>query len=118
MLSYWHIGKAIKTQVLQGDRAACGAGVLKQLAGRLTHDYGSGFSYSGLTRMAKLFDYLPDEPMIATLSQQLSWSHFVKLIKINDPTQRAFYFKPAHKGQVERFLKWLARYKHSDPTRP
>lgn len=91
VLSYWHIGKAIKTQVLQGERAAYGAGVLRQLAGRLTHDYGSGFSHSGLTRMAKLFDYLPDEQMVATLSQKLSWSHFVELIKIDDPTRRAFY---------------------------
>ena len=44
VLTYWHIGKAIKTQVLQRERAAYGAGVLKQLAERLTQDYGSGFS--------------------------------------------------------------------------
>lgn len=91
VLSYWHIGKAIKTRVLQGERAAYGAGVLKALAQRLTRDYGSGFSHSGLTRMAKLFDCLPDEHIVATLSQQLSWSHFVELIKIDDPTRRAFY---------------------------
>ena len=60
-------------------------------AERLTRDYGSGFSHSGLTRMAKLFDCLPDEQMVATLSQQLSWSHFVELIKIDDPTRLAFY---------------------------
>lgn len=91
VLTYWHIGKVIKSQVLQGERAAYGAGVLKQLAVRLTHDYGSGFSHSGLTRMAKLYDCLPDENIVATLSQQLSWSHFVELIKIDDPTQRRFY---------------------------
>lgn len=91
VLTYWHVGKAIKTQVLQGERAAYGAGVLKALAERLTRDYGSGFSPSGLTRMAKLFDCLPDEQIVATLSQQLSWSHFVELIKIDDPTRRAFY---------------------------
>ena len=91
VLTYWHIGKAIKTQVLQGERAAYGAGMLKQLAERLTRDYGSGFSHSGLTRMAKLFDYLPDEHLVATLSQQLSWSHFVELIKVDDSTKRMFY---------------------------
>ncbi len=42
-------------------------------------------------RRAKLFDCLPDERIVATLSQQLSWSHFVELIKIDDPTRRAFY---------------------------
>jgi predicted nuclease of restriction endonuclease-like (RecB) superfamily len=91
VLTYWHVGKTIKTQVLQGERATYGAGVLKQLAERLTRDYGSGFSPSGLTRMAKFFDYLPDENMVATLSQQLSWSHFVELIKIDDATKRSFY---------------------------
>ena len=93
VLTYWHVGKAIKLHVLQGTRAAYGASVLKALAARLTCDYGSGFSHSGLTRMAKLFDCLPDEQMVATLSQQLSWSHFVELIKIDDPTRRAFYIE-------------------------
>ncbi|WP_349744615.1 PDDEXK nuclease domain-containing protein [Roseateles cavernae] len=91
VLTYWSIGKTIQTEVLQGERARYGAGVLRQLAERLTQDYGSGFSYSGLTRMAKFFDYLPDEAIVATLSQQLSWSHFVEIIKLDDPTQRAFY---------------------------
>lgn len=91
VLTYWHIGKTIKTRVLQGARAAYGAGVLKTLAERLTRDYGSGFSHSGLTRMARFYDSLPDEQKVATLSQQLSWSHFVELIKIDDATRRAFY---------------------------
>ena len=52
VLSYWQIGKTIKTEVLQQERAQYGAGVLRQLAERLTGEYGSGFSYSGLTRMA------------------------------------------------------------------
>ena len=91
VLTYWHIGKTIKTELLQQARAPYGAGVLKQLAERLTRDYGSGFSHSGLTRMAKLYDQLPDLEMIATLSQQLSWSHFVELIKLDDNTKRAFY---------------------------
>lgn len=91
VLSYWYIGKTIRTKVLQGERGAYGAGILRQLAERLTRDYGSGFSHSGLTRMAKFFDCLPAEEIVATLSQQLSWSHFVELIKVDDPTKRAFY---------------------------
>ena len=80
VLSYWNIGRAIKTQVLQGQRVAHGAVVSKQLAERLTRDYGSGFSPSGPSRMAKLYDCLPDERIVATLSRQLSWSRFVGLI--------------------------------------
>lgn len=91
VLTYWRIGKTIKTEVLLHERAQYGAAVLKQLAERLTRDYGSGFSHSSLTRMAKFYDCLPEEPIVATLSQQLGWSHFVELIKIDDQTKRAFY---------------------------
>ncbi len=91
VLTYWHIGKTIKTEVLQQDRAPYGATVLRQLSERLTREFGSGFSHSGLTRMAKFYDCLPEEPTVATLSQQLSWSHFVELIKVDDGVKRAFY---------------------------
>ena len=91
VLTYWQIGKTIQTEVLQHERAQYGAGVLKQLAQRLTRDYGNGFSHSGLTRMAKFYGCLPEQDIVATLSQQLSWSHFVELIKVADPTKRAFY---------------------------
>ena len=53
---------------------AAATSVMVILAERLTRDYGSGFSHSGLTRMAKFYDCVPEEPIAATLSQQLSWS--------------------------------------------
>lgn len=93
VLTYWQIGKTIKTEVLDDDRAQYGAAILKQLAERLTHDYGNGFSYSSLTRMAKFYAILPEEGIVATLSQQLSWSHFVELIKIDDEIKREFYIQ-------------------------
>jgi len=49
------------------------------LAAQLTREYGNGFSHSSLTRMAKFYVYLPEQAIVATLSQQLSWSHFVEL---------------------------------------
>ena len=36
---------------------------------------------------------------IATLSQQLSWSHFVELIKLDDPTKRDFYIGMCAEGR-------------------
>lgn len=95
VLTYWHIGKTITTEVLFDGRAEYGAAVLKQLAIRLTHEYGSGFSYSGLTRMAKFYSVLPEQENVATLSQQLSWSHFVEIIKIDDASKREFYLRLA-----------------------
>ncbi len=93
VLTYWKIGKTIKTEVLDEGRARYGAGVLKQLAERLTRKYGNGFSHSSLTRMTKFYACLPDSSIVATVSQQLSWSHFVEIIKIEDEIKREFYLR-------------------------
>ena len=93
VLTYWQIGKTIKTEVLEEGRAQYGAAILKQLAERLTREYGNGFSHSSLTRMVKFFDCQPDRDIVVTLSQQLSWSHFVEIIKIEDEIKREFYIR-------------------------
>jgi hypothetical protein len=91
VLTYWQIGRTIRNELLDDARARYGAEVLKQLANRLQAEYGNGFSYSALTRMAKFYQASPDREIVATLSQQLSWSHFVELIKLDDPLKREFY---------------------------
>lgn len=91
VLTYWQIGKMIRTQLLENDRAEYGDATVKRLAQRLQIDYGSGFSYSSLTRMRKFFEFVSDQSIVATLSQQLSWSHFVELLKVDDPLKREFY---------------------------
>lgn len=93
VLTYWQIGKTIKTEVLDEGRAQYGATLLKQLAERLTREFGNGFSHSSLTRMAKFYSCLPEQEIVATLSQQLSWSHFVEIIKIEDGIKREFYIR-------------------------
>jgi DUF1016 N-terminal domain len=76
VLTYWQIGKTIKTELLQDARSEYGLATLKLLAQQLQQEYGAGFSYSSLTRMIKFYSYLPDQAIVATVSQQLSWSHF------------------------------------------
>lgn len=97
VLTYWQIGRMIKTDLLQADRSQYGEATLKHLALRLVQEYGNGFSYSNLTRMAKFYGYLPEQKIVATLSQQLSWSHFVELIKIDDALSRNFYISMCSK---------------------
>lgn len=81
VLTYWQIAKTIKTELLQDDRSAYGLAALKHLAQQLQQEYGAGFSYSSLTRMIKFYGFMPEQTIVATVSQQLSWSHFVELIK-------------------------------------
>jgi DUF1016 N-terminal domain len=86
VLTYWQIGKTIKTELLQDARSEYGLATLKQLAQQLQQEYGADFSYSSLTRMIKFYSYLPEQTIVATVSQQLSWSHFVEL-------KRGFYIR-------------------------
>lgn len=84
VLTYWQIGKTIKTEVLDEGRAQYGAAILKQLAERLTREYGNGFSHSSLIRMAKFYSYIPKQEIVAALSQQLNWSHLQEEAKLNE----------------------------------
>ena len=54
-------------------------------------EFGRGFDATNLTRMMKFVESFPDEEIVATLSQQLSWSHFRELLPLDQPLQREFY---------------------------
>lgn len=90
MLS-WRVGKRINEEILKGERAEYGQQILATLSQELVRDYGNGFSYSILTRMLKFSDVFPDQKIVVTLSQTLSWSHFRELLPLERPLQRDFY---------------------------
>ncbi len=85
---YWNIGKSIM-EIQQGDeRANYGDAVLDKLSQRLTNEFGKGFSKRNLERMRKFYLCFP---IATTVSSQLSWSHYLELIKIDDESKRSFY---------------------------
>jgi predicted nuclease of restriction endonuclease-like (RecB) superfamily len=94
-LLFWRIGHRIYTEVLAGQRAGYGEEILPTLATRLALDYGRGFGEKNLRRMVKFAVIFPDEPILATLSRQLSWSHLVLLLGLKDPLQRDYYVQMA-----------------------
>ena len=89
-LMYWNIGKLINNEVLQNKRAEYGKEIVATVSQQLIAQYGKGYSYSALTRMMKFAKNI-DEKNIATLSQQLSWSHFKELIVLEDTLKIEFY---------------------------
>jgi len=89
-LLYWSVGHYINTELKAEDRLKYGAKILATLSQLLTQKYGKGYSYSALTRMSKVADVF-DKTIIATLSQQLSWSHLIELASIDNETKRLFY---------------------------
>ena len=91
VLLYWNIGKRIREDVLHHKRAAYGEAIVATLSQQLTTEYGRGYSKSNLSRMMGLAEAFPDPEIVATLSQQLSWSHFVAILPLEDPLKRDFY---------------------------
>ncbi len=89
---YWNIGSAIM-EIQQGDeRAAYGDEVLEKLSQKLTSEFGKGFSKRNLERMRKFYICFP---IATTVSSQLSWSHYLELIKIDEELKRKFYMQEA-----------------------
>lgn len=89
--TYWQIGKHIvEFEQAGNEKAEYGSETLKKLSKDLTIRYGNGFGLSNLYRMRQLYNAFP---IFATVSQKLSWSHYVELLKIEDPLERSFYLK-------------------------
>lgn len=85
---YWNIGASIM-KIQDGDeRASYGDAVLQKLSEKLTIEFGKGFSKRNLERMRKFYICFPKA---TTLSSQLSWSHYLELIKIDEEPKRNFY---------------------------
>ena len=100
VLLYWHLGQRIVREKLVDGRAPYGKRILAALSQQLVAEFGSGFSYPSLTRMARFAEAFPDEPIVAALSQQLSWSHFIEILAVRDTLAREFY---AEMCRVERW---------------
>jgi hypothetical protein len=88
VLMSWHIGKRINDQILKNKRAEYGKEIVASLAQQLTADYESGFDRPNLSRMIRLAELFPSGEIVVTLSQQLSWSHFLAIIPVKDHLRR------------------------------
>jgi predicted nuclease of restriction endonuclease-like (RecB) superfamily len=100
VLLYWSVGDRLRREILGEKRAAYGEQIVATVSAQLTTDYGRGFSRFALSRMIKFAELFPDREMVAALSQQLGWSHFVELLPLDDPLKRDFY---AEMCRVERW---------------
>ena len=97
---YWQIGRRVAREVLRRQRAEYGERVIATLATKLERDYGRGFAEKNLRRMIQFATAFPTTEIVATLSRQLSWSHFVLLLPVEAPLARDFY---AEMCRVERW---------------
>ncbi len=90
---YWLIGKKINQEVLQNERGAYGKQIVVLLSRQLTTEYGTSFSEKNLRRMMQFATCFPDEKIVASMIRQLSWTHILVIIPIEDPLKREFYLQ-------------------------
>ncbi|HPI02787.1 MAG TPA: PDDEXK nuclease domain-containing protein [Candidatus Goldiibacteriota bacterium] len=87
--AYWEIGRVIVEQEQKGSKKAeYGGKLLENLSKRLSLEFGQGFDASNLSNMRKL--YLT-YPILDALRQELSWTHYRILIRIDNKQARDFY---------------------------
>ena len=103
VLLNWHIGQRINQEILKDERAEYGKQIINNLARQLQNQYAQGYEKTSLSRMIKFAKLYPNKDIVATLSQQLSWSHIIKLITIPGDLKRDFY------AQMCRLESWNVR---------
>lgn len=90
-MTFWNVGSFIINDMEYQAYSAYGQKILATLSQKLMARYGKGYTYSALTRMMNVAKLYGNKEMFATLSQTLTWSHFIELITIKDDTKRLFY---------------------------
>jgi hypothetical protein len=105
---YWGVGERIRRETLKSRRAEYGREIVAALSRESTAEFGHGFSQSGLWRMTQFVEAFSDPTIVATLSRELGWSHFIELIPLTDSLRRDFY---AEMCRVERWSVRTLRQK-------
>lgn len=94
--AYWMIGKRIVEEEQGGeDRAAYGKQIIQNVSAELTKEFGKGFSKRTVWEIRQFYFVFSDEAIVRTLSAQLSWSHFQRILRVSDEKARMYYLKEA-----------------------
>jgi len=91
VISYFEIGRIIVSEEQNGkERAEYGKRILKELSLKLTKEFGKGFSQRNLEQMRQFYlTYSKAQTVSAEF--QLSWSHYLMLMRIGNESERQFY---------------------------
>lgn len=103
VMTYFEIGRMIVEEEQEGkERADYGKQILKELSDVLTKEFGKGFSVDNLENMRRFYLVYGKSETLSRNSERaisetsfrnfgLSWSHYLKLIRIENENERKFY---------------------------
>jgi predicted nuclease of restriction endonuclease-like (RecB) superfamily len=113
--AYWDVGRLIVEDEQKGAaRANYGKQILKELSEKLTSVFGRGYSVTNLKYFRQFFLVFPDLFIVnvltssdvqkrQTVSDELSWSHYSLLMRVENAKAREFYMKET------ALLNWSVR---------
>lgn len=114
--TYFEIGRTIVEEEQKGKvRAEYGKQLIKELSQKLTSEFGKGFSKTNLKQMRQFYLTYSKSQTLSDQSQKtqtlsaelnekiypafnLSWSHYLFLMGLEDTEERKFYEIEAHKN--------------------
>ena len=100
---YWHIGRRIRRDILKEKRAEYGAEIVSALGSQLAAEFGRGFNTKTLRHMLRFAEAFPDFRIVSSLMRQLSWTHFLSVIYLDEELKRDFY------AEMCRIERWSTR---------
>ena len=83
--TYYNVGK-----LLSEAGKHYGEGIIKEYSKRLTNELGKGYSISNLKNMRNFYVFFSKSQ---TRSGQLTWSHYIELLKLVDKEKINYYIK-------------------------
>ncbi len=88
--TYFELGRRIVEQEQEGkDQADYGGFIIERLSHELTNEFGKGFSKRNLELIRKF--YLTYKIAKSPISQSISWTHYLHLMRISKEKERNFY---------------------------
>jgi predicted nuclease of restriction endonuclease-like (RecB) superfamily len=100
---HWHVGNRIRRDLLKEKRAGYGEKILAAVSAKLVAEFGRGWGRRNLEQMVRFAEVFPDFQIAQSLPAQLSWTHLVEIIRVDDPLKREFY------AEMCRIEKWSTR---------
>ena len=92
--AYYEVGRLIVEAHGGEARAKYGNKLIKEYSEKLTNELGKGYDISNLKRMRQFYLIILKG---ATLSHQLTWSHYVEMLKIDNMEKLQYYIYIASK---------------------
>ena len=90
--TYYEVGKMLS------EAGKCyGEGIIKEYSRKLTKELGKGYTFTSLTRMKKF--YLLNQK-VATMSQRLTYGHYVELLPLKDIEAIRYYIMVTEKQRL------------------